>query len=86
MCAVASIIAIVLSKNDGQIRTGQRGLEIIGNAEGCMLDPYKCPADVLTVGIGSTEASGLKIERNKRYTEQEIAERWVYDLKKPSVA
>ncbi|MEB3497422.1 lysozyme [Pasteurella multocida] len=82
VCAVASIIAIVLSKNDGQIRTGQRGLEIIGNAEGCMLDPYKCPADVLTVGIGSTEASGLKIERNKRYTEQEIADRWVYDLKK----
>ncbi|MFD0965283.1 lysozyme [Seminibacterium arietis] len=82
VCAVASVIAIVLSKNDGRIRTGQRGLEIIGNAEGCMLEPYQCPADVLTVGIGSTEASGLKITRNKRYTLQEIADRWIHDLKK----
>ncbi|WP_424410071.1 lysozyme [Pasteurella sp. PK-2025] len=79
VCVVASIIAIVLSKNNGQIRTGQRGLEIIGNAEGCMLEPYKCPADVLTVGIGSTELSGLQIER-KRYSDEEIAERWVHDI------
>lgn len=82
VCVVASIIALVVAEHNEELRTGEKGLEIIGNAEGCMLEPYKCPADVLTVGIGSTELSGLKIDQNKTYSEQEIAERWVHDLKK----
>ncbi|HHE3465149.1 TPA: lysozyme, partial [Pasteurella multocida] len=52
-CSVAMIIAVVMSDHSTEIRTGERGLEIIGNAEGCAREPYKCPADVLTVGIGS---------------------------------
>ncbi|MCL7828349.1 lysozyme [Pasteurella multocida] len=79
-CSVAMIIAVVMSNHSTEIRTGERGLEIIGNAEGCAREPYKCPADVLTVGIGSTELSGLPIER-KRYSDEEIAKRWVNDIK-----
>ncbi|MCL8067724.1 lysozyme, partial [Pasteurella multocida] len=77
-CLVAMIIAVVMSDYSNEIRTGERGLEIIGNAEGCAREPYRCPADVLTVGIGSTELSGLQIER-KKYSDEEIAQRWVND-------
>ncbi|MGC6407571.1 lysozyme [Bisgaard Taxon 45] len=79
-CSVAVIIAAVISDHSTEIRTSERGLEIIGNAEGCAREPYKCPADVLTVGVGSTELSGLPIER-KRYSDEEIAKRWVNDIK-----
>lgn len=80
-CVVAVIIGIVSIQYKDEIRTSKAGLEIIGNAEGCYRDPYKCPADVLTVGIGSTEAGGEPIVRNKTYTDKEIAERWVKDIK-----
>ncbi|UZT13795.1 lysozyme [Pasteurella multocida] len=79
-CSVAMIIAVVMSDHSTEIRTGERGLEIIGNAEGCAREPYRCPADVLTVGIGSTELSGLPIDR-KRYSDEEIAKRWINDIK-----
>ncbi|WP_126533481.1 lysozyme [Serratia rubidaea] len=46
------IIGLVLS--NGNVKTSQAGLELIGNAEGCQRDPYKCPADVWTDGIGNT--------------------------------
>lgn len=81
ICAVSAIIAIVVDKFGNQIRTSPQALEIIGNAESCRRDPYKCPADVLTVGIGSTEFSGEPIEPNKRYSDVEIAGRWVNDIK-----
>lgn len=81
VCSVGSIIALMLSIFGGEIRTSQTGLEIIGDAEGCRRDPYKCPADVLTVGVGSTAASGEKIDPKRRYTDLEIAERWKNDIK-----
>ena len=75
VCAVSAIIAIVLSMDTG-LRINQEGLELIGNAESCRRDPYMCPARVLTVGIGSTG----KVE-NRRYSDAEIAEMWVADIK-----
>lgn len=71
-CAVGAVIAIVMTNYSADLRTGQRGLELIGNAEGCYTKPYQCPADVLTVGIGTTEAVE-KIDRKKIYTLEEIA-------------
>lgn len=79
VCSVAAIIGIVKQAPD--IRTSEQALEIIGNAEGCRRDAYKCPADVLTVGIGSTEASGEKIDPTRKYSDQEIADRWRKDIK-----
>ena len=75
VCAVSAIIAIVLSMDTG-LRINKEGLELIGNAESCRRDPYMCPARVLTVGIGSTG----KVQ-NRRYTDEEIAEMWVKDLR-----
>ena len=74
-CAVSVIIGLVLGMDSG-IRTNQAGLELIGNAESCRRDPYMCPARVLTVGIGSTG----KVE-NRRYSDKEIAELWITDIK-----
>lgn len=51
-CSVMVIIGLVLS--NGNVKTSQAGLELIGNAEGCQRDPYRCPADVWTDGIGNT--------------------------------
>lgn len=80
VCAVTAIIALVYSDFGGRIRTSEQGLELIGNAEGCRRDPYQCSADVLTVGIGSTAYGGEQIDSSKRYTDKEIAERWVNDI------
>lgn len=79
ICAISLIIGVV-KKDYPELRTSEKGLEIIGNAEGCRRDPYRCPADVLTVGIGSTEASGQLIDPKHKYTDHEIAERWAKDL------
>ena len=74
-CAVSAIIAIVLSMDTG-LRINKEGLELIGNAESCRRDPYMCPARILTVGIGSTSNV-----QNRRYTDAEIAEMWVTDIR-----
>lgn len=79
-CSVLTMIAVMVTNYGDEFRTSIAGLEIIGNAEGCRRDPYKCPADVLTVGVGSTEASGESIDPHKIYTDIEIAKRWKNDI------
>lgn len=81
VCSVGAIISLVYTKYGDEIRSSEQGLAIIGNAEGCSRTPYKCPADVITVGIGSTEAGGQKIDPRHKYSDQEIARRWVDDIK-----
>lgn len=70
LCLVAAIIAIVVS--NGTVRTSEKGLELIGNAESCRRDPYVCPAGVLTDGIGNTH--GVKAGVIK--TDAQIAADW----------
>lgn len=69
-CSVGAIIAILL--NAGNVRTNERGLELIGNAEGCRRDPYVCPAAVLTDGIGNTHG----VKAGVRKTDKQIAADW----------
>lgn len=76
ICSVSIIIGIVVSDYSDEIRTSRAGLEIIGNAESCIREPYLCPANALTVGIGSTGNIQQKI-----YSDEEIARRWVDDIK-----
>ena len=71
-CSVTVVIGIVVAKYGSTIRTSEQGLLLIGNAEGCQQQPYQCPADVLTVGIGSTQAVE-KIQPKKIYSLEEIA-------------
>lgn len=81
VCSVLTVIGVMYTQFGGELRLSPTGAQIIGDAEGCRRDPYKCPADVLTVGIGSTEYGGEKIDPNRRYTDLEIAERWKNDIK-----
>lgn len=76
ICSVTAIIGIVLANYSEGLRTSKTGLEIIGNAESCVREPYYCPANILTVGIGSTVDIETKI-----YSDEEIARRWVNDIK-----
>ncbi|BDH45740.1 lysozyme [Salmonella enterica subsp. enterica serovar Choleraesuis] len=70
VCSVGAIIAIVLSS--GHVRTNERGLELIGNAEGCRRDPYTCPAGYPTDGIGNTHG----VKAGVRKTDAQIAADW----------
>ena len=76
ICSVSVIIGIVIANYSDEIRTSRAGLDIIGNAESCIREPYLCPTNVLTVGIGSTGNIQQKI-----YSDEEIAKRWVDDIK-----
>lgn len=70
LCSIAAIIAIVLG--NGNVRTNERGLELIGNAEGCRRDPYVCPAAKLTDGVGNTHG----VKAGVRKTDAQIAADW----------
>ncbi|MBH2771205.1 lysozyme [Serratia marcescens] len=70
VCSVAVIIGLVLS--NGEVKTSRAGLELIGNAEGCRREPYKCPADVWTDGIGNTHG----VKQGVRKTDEQIAADW----------
>lgn len=65
----------VYSKAGNPLRISKDGLELIGNAEGCRQDPYKCPADIWTVGLGSTTG----VNPAKEYSIKEISVMFVKD-------
>lgn len=68
LCSIATVIALVLGS--GNIRTNEEGLELIGNAEGCRMHPYICPAGVPSDGVGNTH--GVRDGK----TLEEIAADW----------
>lgn len=70
VCAVGAIIALVLGS--GNVRTNERGLELIGNAEQCRREPYICPAGYPTDGVGNTH----NVKSGTRKTDQQIAADW----------
>lgn len=70
VCSVGMIIAMVI--NAGHVRTNERGLMLIGNAESCRRDPYLCPAGVLTDGIGNTHNVNAGVQK----TDAQIAADW----------
>lgn len=70
VCSVMVIIGLVVA--NGNVRTSQKGLEIIGNAEACRLEPYLCPANVWTDGIGNTHG----VNQGVRKTVDQVAADW----------
>ena len=41
-----------------RMKTSHEGIELIKHFEGCRLEAYLCPADVLTIGYGHTAGVG----------------------------
>jgi lysozyme len=56
------------------MKTGERGLKLIKEFEGCKLKAYQCPAGVWTIGIGSTRYSdGSAVKRGQTLANEEAA-------------
>lgn len=79
-CSVTAVVIIIQALWGTEIRTSEQGLLLIGNAEGCQQKPYLCPANVLSVGIGATDAIE-PIKKNKIYSLEEIAELYAKSIK-----
>jgi GH24 family phage-related lysozyme (muramidase) len=48
------------------MKTGERGLKLIKEFEGCKLKAYQCPAGIWTIGIGSTHyGDGTPVTKNR---------------------
>ncbi|ELD4961377.1 hypothetical protein QQI03_002589 [Salmonella enterica] len=75
VCSVAVIIGLSVQLYPDKLRSSPEGQALIGNEEGCRRDPYCDGVGVLTVGMGSTG----HVE-NRRYSDEEIAARWVKDV------
>lgn len=61
------------------MKVSQKGINIIKKYEGCKLESYLCPAQVLTIGYGHT---GSDVKRNMKITEQEAEKLLQKDLER----
>ncbi|AWD90198.1 lysozyme [Dickeya phage Sucellus] len=84
ICAVFAIVAIIAgnkdeykSKNGNELRFSEESMLLIGDAEGCRKDVYKCPANLWTIGIGHT---GGVTALAKNASNEQIAEWFAEDL------
>ena len=41
ICAISAVVGLVIATHGNEIRTSEKGLLLIGNAEGCMKKPYQ---------------------------------------------
>ncbi|MBV5309270.1 lysozyme [Chromatium okenii] len=56
------------------MKTGERGLALIKEFEGCKLAAYQCPAGIWTIGIGSTHyGDGTPVTKNKTLPTEKAA-------------
>jgi GH24 family phage-related lysozyme (muramidase) len=56
------------------MKTGERGLALIKEFEGCKLAAYQCPAGILTIGIGSTHyGDGTPVTKNRTLPTEKAA-------------
>ena len=56
------------------MKTGERGLDLIKEFEGCKLAAYKCPAGIWTIGIGSTHyGDGTPVTKNRTLPTEKAA-------------
>ena len=60
------------------LKTGNKGIELIKQFEGCKLTSYKCPAGVWTIGYGHTAG----VYEGQKITHEEVETLLKNDLKK----
>ena len=56
------------------MKTGERGLDLIKEFEGCKLSAYQCPAGIWTIGIGSTHyGDGTPVTKSRTLPTEKAA-------------
>jgi len=56
------------------MKTGERGLALIKEFEGCKLSAYQCPAGIWTIGIGSTHyGDGTPVTKGRTLPTEKVA-------------
>ena len=76
VCSVsAAITLIVTDVVPNNVIVSPAGLEQIGNAEECRLNPYVCPAGRITNGIGNIHGVS-----NKTITIKQVAKDWARNI------
>lgn len=56
------------------MKTGERGLALIKEFEGCKLSAYQCPAGIWTIGIGSTHyGDGTPVTKSRTLPTEKAA-------------
>ena len=66
---------VIANEGLGELRISPKGLAIVGNMEGCRLEPYACPSGLTTNGIGNTHnVPSRTISMNQ------VAKDWVKNL------
>lgn len=66
---------VIDGKNVGELRVSPAGLALIGDAEGCRHDPYRCPSGLITNGIGNTHGVPDAI-----ISLEQVAKDWVRNI------
>lgn len=85
-CSLVIVLAAVFNlmqdkQQDLGLRVSQSMVKKIAEFEGCLLNTYNDHVGVLTVGIGHTNYCN-DIKRNTIYTNEQIADFFIRDLKK----
>ena len=68
------------------LKLSDAGARLVQHFEGCLKKqgdhyvPYKCPANVLTIGWGHTQHHGRKFDASSRWTAEECHEAFLEDM------
>lgn len=71
-----------MSNINAEMRTGEKGLDLIKSFEGLRLETYLCSAGVPTIGYGTTRINNKPIELGMKITKEEAESFLKSDLSK----
>ncbi|THA14541.1 lysozyme [Rodentibacter pneumotropicus] len=82
LCSAAAVAAAFFAQQDKlpkyeQNHVSPQAVSMIVNLEGCTRNPYKCPADVWTNGVGNTH----NVDKTKILTIDEVAQDLRHNIK-----
>ncbi|WP_138677083.1 glycoside hydrolase family protein, partial [Haemophilus influenzae] len=74
LCSAAAVVTAFFAQQKDlpaqqQNQVSLKAVSMIVNLEGCVRNPYKCPADVWTNGVGNTH----NVDKTKILTIDEVA-------------
>lgn len=77
VCSIGLVLGLVFGMPNTGLETSPVGLELVTDFEGCKLEPYKCPGDVWTSGVGHTATT----RPGEVLSHEQVASNLVTDVK-----